>query len=821
MKIKFFHAVMKTALIVPIFAGSLLMTGCVSNAPKEESKAVQDIVSKMTLDQKAELVIGTGMHFELPDSIKKKMPNGGDLFGGSKVKMDSVYEASTKDLHKLVPGAAGVTCVFPELGITPMVLCDGPAGLRIQPQRKDDTQTYYCTAFPIATLLASSWDTALVNEVGQAMGNEVLEYGADVLLAPAMNIQRDPLCGRNFEYYSEDPLIAGKMAAAMISGIQSEGVGTSVKHFAANNQETNRLSVNEIISERALREIYLKGFQIAIQEGKPWTVMSSYNKINGTYTSESHDLLTNILRDDWGYKGFVMTDWGGGSDVVAQMKAGNDLIMPGQPGQIKEIIQAVNDGKLDEKVLDVNVSRILNIMLESPHHKNFKYTNKPDLKAHAEITRRAAAEGMVLLKNSSEALPMAQGDKNIAVFGNTSYDFISGGTGSGDVNEAYTISLIDGLKNAGYVTDAGLQETYVKYMAEEHKKQPKPENFLAALMRGKIPLAEMNVDLKLAAQMAQKSDIALITIGRNSGEGQDRKAEPGDFYLNDTEKAMIKNVTEAFHAKGKKSIVILNTGGVVETASWRDIPDAILLAWQPGQEAGNSVADVISGKVNPSGKLAVSFPMSYSDVPSAKNFPGTEIKVEGQDQKPDVSGFSFMRRVPWQVTYEEDIYVGYRYYSTFKVPVAYEFGYGLSYSTFEISNLKLGSKEFAGQLTVTVDVKNTGKVAGREVAQVYLSAPAKKLNKPEEELVAFGKTKMLNPGESETLTFTLKPQDLSSFDEAASSWVADAGSYQVKVGNSSANIEQTDSFDLANDLVVGKVSKSLVPQVEINRLVRE
>lgn len=819
MKNNFFRIRFKSACLISVCAALILLTSCTGNAPKED-KTVQNLVSKMTLEQKAELVVGTGMHFELPDSIKKKFGNTGTLLGGSGVKMDSAYNETVKKLQSLVPGAAGVTFEFPELGVTPMVLADGPAGLRIQPRRKDDPKTYYCTAFPIATLLASSWDTSLVAQVGQAMGNEVLQYGVDVILGPGMNIQRDPLCGRNFEYYSEDPLIAGKMAAAMISGIQSEGVGTSVKHFAANNQETNRLSVNTIVSERALREIYLKGFQIAVQEGKPWTVMSSYNKINGTYTSESHDLLTNILRGDWGFKGFVMTDWGGGSDVVAQMKAGNDLIMPGRPDQIKEIVQAVKDGKLDEKVLDQNVGRILGIMLESPHYKQFKYNNQPDLKAHAEITRRAAAEGMVLLKNDNEALPMAQGDKNIAAFGNTSYDFVSGGTGSGDVNEAYTVSLIDGLKNAGYTTDAGLQETYLKYMAEQHKKQPKPENFLAALMRGKIPVAEMRVDPKLAAQMAQKSDIALITIGRNSGEGQDRKAEPGDFYLSDTEKDLIKNVTEAFHAKGKKTVVVLNTGGVVETASWRDIPDAILLAWQPGQEAGNSVADVISGKVNPSGKLAVSFPMSYADVPSAKNFPGTEIKVEGQDQRPDMSGFSFMRRVPWQVIYEEDIYVGYRYYTTFNVPVAYEFGYGLSYSTFEISNLKLSSKEFAGQLTVTVDVKNTGKVAGREVAEVYLSKAGQKLNKPEEELVAFGKTKLLNPGESETISFTLKPMDLASFDEASSSWVAEAGAYQVKVGNSSLKIEQSGSFDLAQNLVVGTVSKSLAPQVSINKLVK-
>ena len=327
---------------------------------------IQSIIAKMTLDQKAQLVIGTGMFFDLPDSIRKKMPPG---FGGEIDSKDSNYVSMVNKIRKYLPGAAGVSVEIPELGIASQVLTDGPAGLRIQPLRKGETRTYYCTAFPVGTALASSWDTELVYKVGQAMGSEVKEYGSDILLAPAMNIQRDPLCGRNFEYYSEDPLVAGKTSAAMVKGIQSNGVGTSVKHFAANNSETNRMTVNTIVSERALREIYLKGFEIAVKEGKPWTIMSSYNKINGAYTSESHDLLTKILRNDWGFEGYVMTDWGGGSDVVAQMKAGNDMIQPGQPKQSRELVEAVRSGKLDEKVLDLNVSRILNIMLKAPRYQ--------------------------------------------------------------------------------------------------------------------------------------------------------------------------------------------------------------------------------------------------------------------------------------------------------------------------------------------------------------------------------------------------------------------------------------------------------------------
>ena len=790
------------------------LVGCDPVGEKANEKKIKSIVASMSLDQKTQLVVGTGMSMGLPDSIEAAFRTPADD------KMPDEYKSMVSRIRKYLPGAAGFTAEYPELGITSQVLSDGPAGLRVTPIREGDDNTYYCTAFPIGTSLASTWDVELVYSVGQAMGNEVLEYGSAVILGPALNLQRNPLCGRNFEYYSEDPLVTGKIAAAMVNGIQSNGVGTSIKHYAVNNSETNRMSVNEIVSERALREIYLKGFEITVKEAQPWTVMSSYNKINGTYASESYDLLTTVLRDDWGFKGYVMTDWGGGSDPVAQMKAGNDLLMPGQATAINAIKEAVNNGSLDESVLDKNVSRILGIMLKTPRYKGYQNSNKPDLDAHAIVTRQAAAQGMVLLENNGSALPITTDLKKIAAFGNTSYELISGGTGSGDVNEKHTVSLIEGLSGRGFTVNEELASVYTKYIQDEKANRQGPVNALVALMGGMVPVKEMTLPKTLAAKMADANDVALITIGRNAGEGEDRKAEEGDFYLTSTEKDIISTVTEAFHAKGKKAIVILNIAGVVETASWKDIPDAVLLAWQPGQEAGNSIVDVITGVVNPSGKLAVSFPVVYDDVPTAKTFPGFAIEGE-TDAAADLSGFSFMSRIPWKMVYDDDIYVGYRYYNTFEIPVSYEFGYGKTYTTFEYGNLVLSSDEFKESVTVSVDVTNTGSDAGREVVQVYVSAPDGKLEKPEKELKAFGKTKLLQPGEKETLTFTLTAYGISSFDDATSSWIVEPGTYAVKVGASSLDIKASSNFEVGSEIVAEKVNKALSPTETINKMTKK
>lgn len=801
---------MKQAKFLLLGLLTFSIMACTNRDTKNDD--TQNTIAAMTLEQKAQLVIGTGMNMAMPDSVLERMPPAfrGVNFNGSP------YSEMVKNIRNYLPGCAGISAEFPDLGITAQTLTDGPAGLRISPTREGSEDTYYCTAFPIATVLASTWDTELVEKVGRAMGEEVLEYGGDIILGPGMNLQRDPLCGRNFEYYSEDPLITGKMAAAMVNGIQSNEVGTSIKHYAANNQETNRLSVNTIVSERALRELYLRGFEIAVKESNPWTVMSSYNKINDTYTSESYDLLTRILRDDWGFEGYVMTDWGGGSDPIAQMKAGNDMIQPGSESLIESIITAVKNSELDEAVLDRNIERILKIMKKTPRYRGYEVSNKPDLEGHAEVTRQVASDGMVLLENKSNTLPIAENVKMVAAFGSTSYDFISGGTGSGDVNEAYTISLIQGLKNSGFEVDAGLQEMYEKHI-NDFRANHKPQG-LAALIGGNIPVEEMDLGPEIVRNMAEKADIALVTIGRNAGEGGDRQAVPGDFYLTDTEKELIKTVTDIFHEKGKKAVVVLNIAGVVETESWKNIPDAILCAWLPGQEAGNSVVDVLTGKVNPSGKLAVSFPKSYNDASTSAFFPGYAVESQEVDGKEDVSGFSFMGREPWEVVYQEDIYVGYRYYNTFEVPVSYPFGYGKSFTTFEYSNLQLSSEAFTGEITVTIDVKNSGNIAGREVVQIYVGAPDGKLEKPREVLAAFGKSRLLDPGESTTLTLKFGTAEIASFDETTSSWVVEAGEYKVLAGASATEIKGTKTFTVAVDIDGGKVSKALQPNREFDRL---
>ena len=786
---------MKKSMFFAVGMAALILGCSPTDKVTENPINQQEVISKLSLEDKAHFVIGTGM----------------EGFSG-----DDAVIGATKSL---VPGAAGTTYPLDSLGIPAVVLADGPAGLRIDATREGDAATYYCTHFPIGTLLASTWNTQLIGEVGQAIGEEVKEYGADVLLAPALNIMRNPLCGRNFEYYSEDPVVAGKTAAAYITGVQKNDVGTSIKHFAANNQETNRMNTDARISQRALREIYLKGFEIAIKESKPWTVMTSYNYINGTYTSESKDLVETILRDEWGYEGTVMTDWFGGKDGAVQMWAGNDMLQPGKKEQFDSIVAGVKSGKLAEADLDRSVSRILSLIEKCPRYLGYQFSNKPDLKAHAAVTRQSAAEGMVLMKNE-KALPFAESVKKVALYGNTSYDFIAGGTGSGNVNHAYVVSLLDGLKNGGYTVSEELKTAYETYIADAKKKaeaaleeqaKKDPKNaMLVKFLPQPLPAEKLFSADELTKQ-AETADIAVITLGRLSGEFLDRKV--ADFNLSDSERQLLQQVCDIYHKANKQVVVLLNIGGVIETASWKDMPDAILCAWQAGQEGGNSVVDVLSGKQSPSGKFTMTWPVKFTDAYSSKNFPidqDPKIDMTNQGQKGNLRNVDYTE-------YEEDIYVGYRYFDSFDVPVSYPFGFGLSYTTFEYNNAKIAEK--GGGYEVTVTVKNTGSHEGKEVVQLYVAAPdSKAANKPAKELKAYAKTKNLKPGESETLTLSVKAEDLASFDADASAWVVVQGEYQFLVAASVQDIKTTLTASVKAQQT--KVHDVLKPQTKMNLLKR-
>ncbi len=775
-------------MVLTVAVGALSVTMTAQTAPQLNANNIEEVIKAMTLEEKAQLLVG----------------GGNDGFVGS--------GAMLGHQKKFVPGAAGTTVAIPRLGIPATVQCDGPAGVHIDAHREGDSRNYYATGFPIGTCLASTWNTDLVRKVGEAIGNETLEYGCDVVLGPGMNLHRNPLCGRNFEYYSEDPVVTGLMGTAFVLGVQSQGVGVSAKHFAVNSQESDRTRVDERLSQRALRELYLKGFEMMVRKSNPWTIMSAYNKINGIYAQGNKDLLTNILRNDWGYKGIVETDWIGKREdlpVEQEVAAGNDLMMPGYPAQVKDIVNAVKSGKLDVNDVDRNVRRMLEYIVKTPRFKGYKYSGEPDLKAHAAITRQSSTEGMVLLKNNA-ALPI-RGLKTVALFGVNSYDFMSGGLGSGAVNVGYSVDMVTGLKNIGVATTPQLTEiyqNYVKYAKAKLKADKNPMMWF--LNQGQPKLDEIDITERCVANEEPKADAAIITIGRQAGEGMDRQIN-GEFNLSKTEQDMIFRVSDAFHAKGKKVIVIINSGSVMETASWRDRVDAILVAWQPGIEGGNSVADILTGKVNPSGKLTMTWPIAATDHPSTANFAKeydmyTYKNMEGWG-KGNIPGVDFSN-------HEEDIYVGYRYFDTFKKDVAYPFGFGLSYTTFEMG--KPSVKANGKSIEVSVTVKNTGKVAGKQVAQVYVTAPKGAYEKPAKELKAFGKTRELKPGESQTLKMTLEKRDLASFDEANSQWKVDAGNYLFQVGTDVESIKGTATLKVAE--YTEKTSSACAPNVQLNYL---
>ena len=770
-------------------AALCMVTSTVQGQVKLNASNIDEVIGQMTLEEKVHMVIGCGM--SMGDDVK-------------------------------FPGTAGRTYDIPRLGIPSVYLADGPHRLAMAVKRDFDSHFYYATEFPSGTTVAATFDPNAAFQVGVALGEEVKDYGMDVLLAPGVNLMRNALCGRNHEYYSEDPVVTGKMAAGYINGVQSQGTGTCLKHFAVNNQETNRNNNDSRVAQRPLRELYLKGFEIAVKESQPWSIMTSYNKVNGKYTCEDIDLTEYILRDEWGFKGVVMSDWNAGTDAVASMKAGNDMLQPGQDRQYKAILEAVQNSTLDEAVLNRNVKRILEMVVKCHTFGNYKYANETNLKAHAQIDRTIGAEGIVLLDNQS-ALPLVANIENVALYGTTSYDMVPAGMGFGSTGVGYyCVSLVEGMRNAGYTVDANLIKKYKKHLADEQKRlypKGRPPFSLTPLKRAEefVPTAD-----ELAAQV-KSNDVAILTLGRTSGEASDRRVE--EFYLKDNETALIKQVAEAYHAAGKKVIVILNICSPVETASWKNTVDAVICAFQPGQEVGNSVADVLTGKVNPSGHLPMTFAVKYGDAPSDTNFPydyefkmpsfamGSGMNFESKEKKEEKPKEA-VRNVDY-TNYEEGIYVGYRYFDTFGKEVSYPFGHGLSYTTFSFDVVSSGIN--GDKCEMKVSVKNTGNCAGKESVQLYVKAPAGGLEKPAKELKAFAKTKLLQPGESEVVTLSWNLMDMASFNEKSCSWELAKGTYQWMAAASSADVRCTVSQKVAKAQKV-KVHDAMKPAYKIVQL---
>ena len=748
---------MKRSLIL---ISSLLLATATFAQPKLQKDNIAEVVQAMTLEEKVYLLVGGTDDITVPGMPENQ---------GTPVK-----------------GIAGITRAIPRLGIPATVLSDGPAGARVNPADENAEITTFATGFPVGTSLASTWNPELVTELTAAMGHEVKEYGIDLFLAPGQNIHRNALCGRNFEYFSEDPLVAGKMSAAYVNGIQSQGVGATIKHFIANNQETNREFVDVLANPRALREIYLKGFEIAIRESDPWALMTSYNSVNGKFTQQNYDLVTTVLRDEWGFDGMVMTDWGFKEGTENIVKSGNDLLQPGNQTEMERILAAVKDGTISMEEVDRNVTRILEYVVKTLRFGGYDYKHDLRLEEHAELVRNAADEGMVLLKNNG-VLPLSQ-DQTVALYGVGSYDLIAGGGGSGNVNKKYVRSLYEGFVDNNMKFDQTLADWYNKYayFAFEDLKLRNPDydRFWGHYILPELPMPERNIDLTLP-----NTDVAVLTIGRVSEEGRDRRYIKEDFLLSDIEQDLIRTICDKYHEAGKKVVVVLNVAGVIETASWKHLPDAILLTWLPGQEAGLSIADVLSGKTYPSGKLATTFPNNYFDNPSSLNFPYEHIKDQYKDmiREKNEKDFDYSE-------YTDGIWVGYRYFQTAGVDVSYPFGHGLSYTTFEYS--KPVVKATADGFTATVTVTNTGKSAGKEVVQLYITAPEGGLVKPAYELKAFAKTKELQPGESQTVTMTVSNYDLASFNTTASAWESPAGTYRIHFAASVEDIRHTSEYKL-------------------------
>lgn len=636
------------------------------------------------------------------------------------------------------------------LGVPSVMVSDGPHGLRKQDQEGDHlgiNDSIVAVCFPAACATASSWDEEMLENMGKALGQECQAENVSILLGPAANIKRSPLCGRNFEYFSEDPFLTGKMASAEIRGVQSWDVGTSMKHYAANNQEFNRMSTSSNLSERAFREIYLTGFEMAVKEAQPKTLMCSYNKINGVYASENKKLLNDILRDEWGFEGYVMTDWGAVADRVKGIQAGLDLEMPASFGyNDRKIVAAVKDGSLDEKDLDRAVENILRVSfsyLDNPHPEA-----KFDRDADHEIAINCAAECAVLLENNG-ILPLAPG-KKVAYIGEYAAKPRFQGGGSSHINCSKVTSALQSAQAKGR------NVTYTKGFPFDGDVLDEQE-------------------LAAAVEAAKNADVAVVFAGLPDvieSEGYDRK----NMAMPVCQNRVIEEVLKV----QPNTVVVLHNGSPIE-APWADDAAAVLEMYLGGQGVGEATDRLLYGEANPSGRLAETFPYRLEDNPSYLNFPGDGFNVD----------------------YAEGVYVGYRYYEAKKLPVRWAFGHGLSYTTFAYSNLRLSSGSMTDDTTVTVsvDVTNTGSMAGKEVVQLYVADKNGTAGRPIKELKGFRKFS-LQPGETKTASITVDARALSFYHEGLCDWYAPSGKYEILVGHASDDIRLTAQLDFSTAKVL-------------------
>jgi beta-glucosidase len=640
------------------------------------------------------------------------------------------------------------------LGIPSIMMTDGPHGLRKQAAAADHlgiNNSVPATCFPSAVGLASTWNKELINKVGVALGEECQAENVSVLLGPGANIKRSPLCGRNFEYFSEDPYLSSQMAAHHIKGVQSQGVGTSLKHFAVNNQEHRRMSVDAIVDERTLREIYLASFEGAVKEGKPWTVMCSYNKVNGEYASENNYLLNEILKDEWGFEGFVVSDWGAVNERAYGLENGLDLEMPSSFGVgEKKIIEAVNNGQLSEEKLDRAVERILNIIFKAVDNKreNASY----DKNSHHQLAREVASESMVLLKNEDSILPLKKWG-TVAVIGGFAQSPRYQGGGSSHINPTKLDNILEEIAAV-----SGEETTVLYAQGYDLKSDAVDENLINE-----------------AKAVAQRADTAILFVGlpdRYESEGYDRE----HLRIPENHHQLIEAVAEV----NSNVVVVLSNGAPIEMP-WLDKVKAVLEAYLGGQALGGAIADILFGIANPSGKLAETFPVKLSDNPSYFNFPGEGDKVE----------------------YKEGIFVGYRYYDKKEIEPLFPFGYGLSYTSFEYSNLSIDKKiiKDTDTVTVRVNVKNTGNMAGKEIVQLYVQDVENSVIRPEKELKGFEKVD-LQPGEEKTVTFTLDKRSFSYYNVELKDWHVETGDFRILVGKSSRDIVLSETIHVESTVHV-------------------